>query len=108
MWWPKAANPARYWNTRLLVIQKLDEGRVATLAEVEIAFVRAGTLFREKQKAFVWATPEKEIRNIDGLLGPAALGIAVVRFDFNRHTVSLEARGKGGTVDVPSNTSFSH
>jgi len=78
------------------------------LTEVEIAFVRAGTLFREKQKAFVWATPEKEIRNIDGLLGPAALGIAVVRFDFNRHTVSLEARGKGGTVDVPSNTSFSH
>ena len=78
------------------------------LAEVQIEMVRAGTLSREKQKAYVWETPEEEARDIDGLLGPAALGITVVRFDFDRHTVSLETRGNRRAFDVPSSSWVPH
>jgi predicted aspartyl protease len=82
----------------------LNAGGQDQLAEVEIESVRAGPLWRERQKAYVWGIPEEQFRSMDGLLGPAALGIAVVRFDFNRHTVSLEGRSKSGTSEIPSNT----
>ena len=45
------------------------------LTEVEIAFVRAGTLFREKQKAFVWATPEKKSETSTACLGRPRLAL---------------------------------
>ena len=86
----------------------LNAGGQDQLTEVEIESVRAGPLWRKRQKAYVWGIPEEQFRNMDGLLGPAALGIAVVRFDFQRSVVSLEARGKSENSDIPSNTLVSH
>lgn len=80
----------------------LNPGGQDRLTEVELETVRTGALSRERQKAYVWTTPEDHLRNIDGMLGPTALGIAVIRFDFNRHTVSLESRIKTRSLDLPS------
>ena len=54
--------------------------------------VNVGPLFREKQKAFVLATSEEDIRDFDGILGPAAPGANAVVFDFDRHIVFFETR----------------
>lgn len=62
------------------------------LTEVEMPSVSLGPLSRRKQKAYVWATPEDQLRGFDGLLGPTAFGAVVVGFDFDRHVISLETR----------------
>ena len=50
--------------------------------EVEIPEVRLGTLDRKRQLAYVEDTPESSW-DLDGLLGPPALGIFQVVFDFH-------------------------
>jgi predicted aspartyl protease len=70
----------------------LNAGGKDSLAEVEMQSVNVGPMSRHKQKAFVWMTPEQNLRNFDGLLGPTALGATAVAFDFDRHLVSFEAR----------------
>jgi len=70
----------------------LNAGGKDTLAEVEMQSVNVGPISRHKQKAYVWTTPERNLRNFDGLLGPTALGATAVAFDFDRHLVSFETR----------------
>ena len=68
----------------------LNAGGKDSLAEVEMQRVNVGPICRHKQKAYVWTTPERNLRNFDGLLGPTALGATAVAFDFDRHLVSFE------------------
>jgi hypothetical protein len=70
----------------------LNVGGKDAVAEVEIPSVNLGPMSRHKQKAYVWTTPERNLRNFDGLLGPTALGATAVAFDFDRHLVSFETR----------------
>jgi predicted aspartyl protease len=70
----------------------LNAGGKDSLAEVEMQLVNVGPISRHKQKAYVWTTPERNLRNFDGLLGPTALGATAVAFDFDRHLVSFETR----------------
>jgi predicted aspartyl protease len=70
----------------------LNAGGQDRITEVEMQSVNVGQLCRRKQKAYVWATPEDQLRSFDGLLGPAAFGAAVVGFDFDRHLISVETR----------------
>jgi predicted aspartyl protease len=62
------------------------------LAVVELESVRVGPLVRRKQHAYVWGTPENELRSFDGRLGPAAFGVTAVGFDFDRRLISFEIR----------------
>jgi predicted aspartyl protease len=59
---------------------------------VELDSVSVGPVFRRKQKAFVLTMSEENMRDFDGILGPAALGAIAVAFDFDRHLVSFETR----------------
>ena len=70
----------------------LNAGGQDHLTEVELQSVNVGRLYRTKQRAYVWATPEGQLRSFDGLLGPAAFGVAVVGFDFDRHVISFETQ----------------
>ncbi|HEV2989978.1 MAG TPA: retropepsin-like aspartic protease [Candidatus Angelobacter sp.] len=70
----------------------LNAGGKDSLAEVEMQLVNVGPISRHKQKAYVWTTPERNLRDFDGLLGPTALGATTVTFDFDRHLVSFETR----------------
>jgi predicted aspartyl protease len=70
----------------------LNAGGKDSLAEVEMQLVNVGPISRNKQKAYVWTTPERNLRNFDGLLGPTTLGVTAVAFDFDRHLVSFETR----------------
>ena len=58
-----------------------------TVVAVEMDSVSVGPIFRGKQKAFVLTTSEEDIRDFDGVLGPAAFGVSTVAFDFDRHMV---------------------
>jgi predicted aspartyl protease len=70
----------------------LNAGGNDSVAEVEMQSVNVGPMSRHKQKAYVWTTPGRNLRNFDGLLGPTALGATAVAFDFDRHVVSFETR----------------
>jgi len=50
--------------------------------QVEISTVRLGELQRRKQAAYVVPIQDPSLRDFDGLLGPPALGIHIVTFDF--------------------------
>ena len=63
-----------------------------TVVAVEMDSVSVGPIFRGKQKAFVLTTSEEDIRDFDGVLGPAAFGVSTVAFDFDRHMVFFETR----------------
>ena len=43
-----------------------------------------------QKNAFVVEDQEDESREFDGLLGPSALGLKQIAFDFQRHTLSWE------------------
>lgn len=81
----------RHLRSRAQVLN-LNAGGQDHLTEVELQSVKVGQLSRTKQRAYVWATPEDQLRSFDGLLGPAAFGVAVVGFDFDRHVISFETR----------------
>jgi predicted aspartyl protease len=70
----------------------LNAGGNDRIGEAEMKLVTVGSISRQKQKAYVWNTPEGDLRSFDGLLGPRALGATIVEFDFDRHLVSFEAR----------------
>lgn len=70
----------------------LNAGGKDTVAVVEMQSVYVGTITRRKQKAYVWTTPERDLRNFDGLLGPTAIGATAVAFDFDRRVVSFQSR----------------
>ena len=68
----------------------LNAGGKDTVAEVEMQSVNVGPVSRHKQKAYIWSTPERNLRNFDGLLGPIAVGATAVTLDFDRHVVAFE------------------
>lgn len=70
----------------------LNAGGRDLLTEVEIPSVRAGPVFRKRQKAYIWALAEKQSKEFDGLLGPAAFGATALGFDFDRHLISFESQ----------------
>lgn len=53
--------------------------------EVEIPEVRLGALERKRQRAYVENTPQPSSTDFDGLVGPLALGMFQVVFDFHSH-----------------------
>lgn len=62
------------------------------LVVVEMKSISLGPVFRRRQKAFVLNTSEEDLRGFDGILGPSALGVIALAFDFDRHIVSFETR----------------
>jgi predicted aspartyl protease len=63
-----------------------------SLVAVEMDSIKVGPIFLRNQKAYVLSASEEDSRDFDGVLGPAALDVSDVAFDFDRHTVSFEPR----------------
>lgn len=60
---------------------------------VEIPVVRLGSLERRRQPAYVEDSPGQSSSDYDGLLGPPALGIFQVVFDFHRRKLGWNLDG---------------
>ena len=58
------------------------------LQRVLLARTKFGETDFGQQNAFVVEDQEDESREFDGLLGPSALGLKQIAFDFQRHTLS--------------------
>ena len=58
------------------------------LQRVLLATTNFGETDFGQQNAFVVEDQEDESREFDGLLGPSALGLKQITFDFQRHTFS--------------------
>jgi Aspartyl protease len=58
------------------------------LQSVLLATTNLGEMDFGQQNAFVVNDQEDESREFDGLLGPSALGLKQIAFDFQRHTLS--------------------
>ena len=58
------------------------------LQRVILARTKFGEMDFGQQNAFVVEDQEDESREFDGLLGPVALGLKQIAFDFQRHTLS--------------------
>jgi predicted aspartyl protease len=67
----------------------LNAGGEDNLTELELPSVSMGPFTRKKQKAYLWTVVEDRARGFDGLLGPAALGIEVIRFDFESNLIEF-------------------
>lgn len=67
----------------------VNAGGSSQINKVVIPSLQLGSISRRKQDAYVWTTPEAELRDFDGMLGPTALGAIAVEFDFNRNIVTL-------------------
>jgi predicted aspartyl protease len=70
----------------------VNAGGSSQIDKVVIPLVRLGSISRKQQDAYVWATPEAELRDFDGMLGPTALGAMAVGFDFDRYIMILRTR----------------
>ncbi|HEX3321332.1 MAG TPA: pepsin/retropepsin-like aspartic protease family protein [Terriglobales bacterium] len=70
-------------------VSNLNAGGEDHLSEVELPSLSMGPLTRQKQKAYLWTFTEDRDRGFDGLLGPAALGVAIIRFDFERNVIEV-------------------
>lgn len=68
----------------------LNAGGRDSLAVVEVSGVNLGRFSWKKRKAYVWDALPDQIRDFDGMIGPAALSAQGVAFDFDRRVVSLE------------------
>ncbi len=68
----------------------LNAGGRDSIAVVEVPGVNLGPFAWKKQKAYVWDTLPDQLRDFDGMIGPAALDAQVVAFDFDRRVISLE------------------
>jgi predicted aspartyl protease len=60
--------------------------------EVEVESMRLGSIVRKKQNAYAIRISEDADRGFDGLLGPVAVGVRVIGFDFEKQRVSLVMR----------------
>jgi hypothetical protein len=74
----------------------LNAGGGDRLLEVEMPRINVGPSSYCKRQAYLWNVPEDNFRPFDGLLGPRALGVALVSFDFDRHLVSFAYPSKTG------------
>ena len=54
----------------------------ANREQIEVSEVRLGTLRRTRQAAYLVRTEDPSLREFDGLLGPTAMGVREVMFDF--------------------------
>jgi predicted aspartyl protease len=70
----------------------VNAGGSSQINKVVIPLVRLGSISRKVQDAYVWTTPEAELRDFDGMLGPHALGAIAVEFDFDRNIMILRTR----------------
>ena len=70
----------------------VNAGGSSQINRVVIPSLRLGSIFRRKQDAYVWTTPEADLRDFDGMVGPAALGAVAVEFDFDRNIINLVTR----------------
>ena len=70
----------------------VNAGGSSQINKVVIPLVRLGSISRKQQDAYVWTTPEAELRDFDGMLGPTALGAIAVEFDFDRNIMILRTR----------------
>ena len=70
----------------------VNAGGSSQINKVVIPSLQLGSISRRKQDAYVWTTPEAELRDFDGMLGPTALGAIAVEFDFNRNIITLLTR----------------
>jgi predicted aspartyl protease len=68
----------------------LNAGGRDSLAVVEVPRVNLGPFSWKKRKAYIWDTLPDQLRDFDGMIGPAALNAQVVAFDFDRRVISLE------------------
>jgi predicted aspartyl protease len=62
------------------------------IAKVVIPSLQLGSISRRKKDAYLLTTPEAELRDFDGMLGPTALGAVAVEFDFKRSVITLLTR----------------
>jgi predicted aspartyl protease len=70
----------------------VNAGGSSQINKVVIPLVRLGSISRKQQDAYVWTTPEAELRDFDGMLGPTTLGAIAVEFDFDRNIMILRTR----------------
>ena len=70
----------------------VNAGGSSRINKVVIPLLQFGAISRRKQDAYVWTTPEAELRDFDGMLGPTALGAIAVEFDFDRNIIALLTR----------------
>ena len=70
----------------------VNAGGSSQINKVVIPLVRLGSISRKQQDAYVWTTPEAELRDFDGMFGPTALGAIAVEFDFDRNIMILRTR----------------
>ena len=70
----------------------VNAGGSSQINKVVIPLVRLGSISRKQQDAYVWTTPEAELRDFDGMLGPTSLGAIAVEFDFDRNIMILRTR----------------
>ena len=70
----------------------INAGGSSQTNRVVFASLQVGSISRKKQDAYVWMTPQAELRDFDGMVGPAALGAIAVEFDFERNIITLRTR----------------
>jgi predicted aspartyl protease len=70
----------------------VNAGGSSQINKVVIPSLQVGSISRRKQDAYVWTTPEAELREFDGMLGPAALGAIALEFDFDRSIITMLTR----------------
>jgi predicted aspartyl protease len=70
----------------------INAGGSSQINKVVIPSLQLGSISRREQDAYVWTTPEAELRDFDGMLGPAALGAIAVEFDFDRNIITMLTR----------------
>lgn len=70
----------------------VNAGGSGRISKFVIPSLRLGSIYRSQQNAYVWATPQVELRDFDGMIGPAALGVRAVEFDFDRNVISFLTR----------------
>jgi hypothetical protein len=76
----------------------LNAGGRDSLAVAEVSGVNLGRFSWKKRKAYVWDALPDQIRDFDGMIGPAVLGAQVVAFDFRapRGFIGNSQMGSGG------------
>ena len=58
--------------------------------ELQLPDVRLGKTGFGKRKGFLWDIPAYSLRELDGLVGPASLGLRRIAFDFEHRTLTWE------------------
>ena len=68
----------------------VNPGGQDSLDAVELESTELGPFAWKTRKAYLWAIPQQQLHDFDGMMGPAAFDIQVIAFDFDRHMISLK------------------